>query len=151
MSKNIAKATQNTSSKTQEVKAKGIRSDRIQRTRRRGDPKLLAHTYAAGAVDKGAKDSPFVVVSRSKSTGLIMETRHRDEIKARKAEMGRKTYHHIIAVRDETDLIAARIEEERRAQAKADKEAKALQKAALEAAEKEAEENQLFEPLTEDA
>lgn len=72
MSKNIAKATQNTSSKTQEVKAKGIRSDRIQRTRRRGDPKLLAHTYAAGRVDKGAKDSPFVAVTRSKRTGLIM-------------------------------------------------------------------------------
>lgn len=121
MSKNIAKATQNTSSKTQEVKAKGIRSDRIERTRRRGDPKLLAHTYAAGKVDKGAKDSPFVAVTRSKRTGLLMETRHSTFQKAASALYGRHTHHNIVEIRNETDLIEARKVEEARAQAKADK------------------------------
>lgn len=149
MSQKNAKATP--ASKPVETKAKGIRSDRIQRTRRRGDPKLLAHTYAAGAVDKGAKDSPFVAVTRSKRTGLIMETRHKTYNKALDAMWGRETHHDTIAIRDESEIIARRIAEEAQAQAKADKEAKARQKAALEAAEKEAEENQLFEPLTEDA
>lgn len=107
-----------------EPKAKNIRSDKIQRTRPRGDRQLLAHTYAAGKVDRGAANSPFVTITRSKRTGLIIETRHRTLRKANEARIDRDGHHTFIRIEDQSDVVLARQAAERKAVEEAAKRAR---------------------------
>lgn len=92
------------------VKTKGPRSDRLER-RVRADlskPDSIPYNLRGaipGQVDRGLASSPFGVITRSKRTGELISTRHRDMFAANIAATDRRGHHNLVRIVDHSQNL----------------------------------------------